>query len=90
MTCTVNIPANLSKGRACWTWQQIHAMQFDLDTAERVQKDFGSSLRPLSCLRMRQMDRYFNAPPEHRYYLLHNSAGCYIQHLYDDDAPYTA
>ena len=69
----MNIPANLSKGRASWTWQKMHALCFDEDSAQDVIQRFGCHLYPVQ---------------DNGRIKLRNDVGCFIQYLIDDDAPY--
>lgn len=69
----MNIPQNLTKGRAAWIWQKMHAMQFNAEDARFVLDNFGSKL--------------YSIPYEGQY-LLCNSAGCFIAWLTDDNDPY--
>lgn len=68
---------NLSKGRASWTWAKIHARLFDEATADHVVEHFGTAV---GC-------RLYKIPWD-SLFILRNSAGCMVAHLYDDDAPY--
>lgn len=81
----MSIPKNLSKGRASWTWQKMHAYRFSEEEADFVMANFGP--RPPELFREIRWSNE-GRPPTYQYYLLRNSAGCYIQNLADDDAPY--
>ena len=70
----MNIPANLSKGWASWTWQKMHAQCFNEDSAQDVIQRFGTcGLYPV---------------PDNEFIKLRNEVGCFIHYLIDDDAPY--
>jgi thiamine biosynthesis protein ThiC len=66
---------NLSKGRASWTWQKMHAMRFDPQEALQISERFGNGNELHQVL-------YEGST------LLCNSAGCFIHQLYDDHSPY--
>lgn len=68
-------PKSFTKGRASWTWQQMHAQQFTPEDAADLIDQFGGGGK----LRSKRVGDLL---------VLHNSAGCFIHSLTEDDAPY--
>lgn len=67
--------ALFTKGRASWTWQQMHAQQFAPKDAAYVIAQFDGGGK-LHSKRVGDL------------LLLRNSAGCFIHSLIEDSAPY--